>query len=41
MGLFTWNRSAQSWGLVPEHAPDVLNLIAGRAFQPTEAAAAR
>jgi hypothetical protein len=41
MGIFTLNRAAESWGLVPDHAPGVLSLIAGRAFQPMEAAAAR
>jgi hypothetical protein len=39
-GLFTYNQSAQIWGLVPDHIRGVEDVVAGRAFQPLAAPAA-
>jgi hypothetical protein len=33
-GLFTYNQSAQIWGLAPEHIRGITDVVAGRALQP-------
>jgi hypothetical protein len=40
-GLLTYNQSAQIWGLAPDHARGIQDVVAGRAFQPLAAPAAR
>jgi hypothetical protein len=40
-GLFTYNQSAQIWGLAPDHIRGVTDVVAGRAFQPLAVTEAR